>query len=430
PLFWSDRTPMLGEQQPGIAYYHSPDNSYLPLLDSTEGGQGEAARIVAAGFRVIKVYTTTEANILELERVSQRIYDQYGLRTVAIFSPQINGAIVASQPRALWDAVNFYVEHLGRHPWIGIQLGNEDHYYLRGELLAGDNGIPMTKAEYYGRYDQIAGAIRARLRLTARIPEADKPILLGQGVRVGHADNWRQEFDEVIGFVRGMRNIQGLAVNAYLDPPELYGPALQYLRQQTGLTVVVGEFGKSRRNLNPALQQNYNQAAWTAIRESMRAGHTAGAVLFSWSDKVPGDEAAGSTANFRLYDREFGIRYEGPSGSPVYYDQRVSVPQVIAPERYNTTDEMFWQAVHSPQVNKAYLVWYTQQLQGRAAEQQREKTAMIQSLAAERRGMTDDQINHYHALNFMGEALYQLAVVALYEGNVAELERLYDQLYV
>ena len=427
PLRWGDRSVMLGEQQPGIAYYHSPTNTYVNLLDETEGGQGEAARIAAAGFRVIKVYTTDRDNILELERVSQRIFEQYGLRTIAILSPQINGTILDTSQRTLWDTVNFYVDHLGKHPWIGIQLGNEDHYYLRGELLAGDGGIPLTKAVYYARYDQIAGAIRARLRQTAEFTERDKPILLGQGVRIGHRDGWRQELDETVGFVRGMNNITGLAVNAYFEPAPLYGPALQYLRQQTGMTVVVGEFGRSRRHLTPALQQTFNQQAWSAIREAMRGGHAAGGILFSWTDKVAGDEAAGASANFRLYDREFGIGYDGTSA---YYEQTVAPVSTIPRDQFNTSDDMFWRAVHNPRLNRDYLVWYTQSLQGRAAEQQREKTELIRRAAAAGRLLTDDEVNHFHDLNFVGEGLYQLAVTALYDGNIDEVERLYDQLYV
>ncbi len=429
-LRWSDGTRMLGEEQPGIAYYHSPSNTYLPLLDESEGGQGEAARIFGAGFRVVKVYTTTRENMEELERVSQRIYEQYGLRTIAVFSPQINGALVADNPDVLQTAIADYVQLLGRHPWIGIQLGNEDHYYLRGELLAGDNGIPMTKDQYYRRYDEIAGQIRTRLVAAAPGAEAAKPILLGQGVRIGHRDDWREQLDETINFVRGMQNISGLAVNAYLEPAESYGTVLTYLRQQTGMTIVVGEFGRSRRNLSPALQQTFNQRSWEAVLQAIRSGHAAGGILFAWSDKVPGDEAEGATENFRLYDREFGIRYQGGINAPTYFEQRVVAPVAIPREQYNTLDGQFWRGVQFPRLNRNFLIWYTQQMQGIAARQQREKTALIESAAAEDRLLTDDEVNQFHALNFMGEGLYHLAVLAIYEGNINEVERIYDQMYV
>ncbi len=428
PLQWPDGSTMLGPERPGITYYNSPSHSFIPLLDIAEGGQGEAARMVAAGFRLIKVYTTGFQNIEEFERVSRRLHEQYGLKFVAVFSPQINGSILRSD--AVLDRyIDQYMDHLGRHPWISIQLGNEDHQYLRGELLApGSTGIPMTLEQYYARYDQIALRMQQRYAQLNPSETTPKPILLGQAIRIGKDDNWLASLEQTTQYVRQMRHISGLAINAYLDPPELYGPVLQYLHERTGMPIVVSEFGRSRVNITADRQLQYNQLAWRQMQASMRAGHASGAILFAWGDKARGDEAAGFSAAHQVYDREFGIRQS--VGNGLYFDQTPAQNNVIARSDYSTGDETFWRALGDPRANRDFLVWYSQQLQGPAAEQQRTKTIAIRQAEIRQTTLSDREINSYHALNFMGEALYQLAVIALYDGNLDELERIYDQMYV
>lgn len=430
-LFWVDGSQMLGEQNPGIVYYNSPSNSYLALLDPEDGrgGQGEAARIKAAGFNVVKVYTTDLTNMRELEFVSRIVYRKYGLRFMAVFSPQINGSLINENEQVVERYLNYYVQHLARHPWVSIQLGNEDHYYLNGELLApGQSGIPMTLEEYYQRYDQIAASIKSQLARLANEQQRNKPILLGQGIRIGQDSDWRQRLDRSIAFINAMENIDGVTINAYMDPPELYGPVTQYISEGVRLPVVVGELGKSSLNIGADQQLQYNQRAWAVLQESMRQGHAAGAVLFAWNDKVEGDEAPGFSATFQAYDRKFGI--QNSLIDQPYFTQPAPHTIRIQQSEYNTSDNLFWRAVANPRLNRDFLVWYSQQLQENASRQQQTKTAVISELNPQGIIMTDDQINSYHDLNFMGEALYQLAVIALYDGDYNELERLYDQMYV
>ena len=121
---------MLGEKEPGIAYYPQ-SHGYSELLDIGKGGLGDAGKIAAAGFKVIRVYVGTVEEMQDLEHISWEIFKKYDLRTEAIFFPFLR-SLINQQPLPLNLLVTEFIEHLGKYPWVMIQIGNEDNDYLKG----------------------------------------------------------------------------------------------------------------------------------------------------------------------------------------------------------------------------------------------------------------------------------------------------------
>ncbi|MFZ2937958.1 MAG: hypothetical protein WA066_04550, partial [Candidatus Omnitrophota bacterium] len=230
-LFYPDGTVMLGEHEPGIAYNPRTDN-YKYLLDKEDGGYGDAKKIANAGFKVIRVYLSSLEKMKELELISKRIYDQYNLKTKVIFSPYYLNVIDKQNDTALYDVIDEFVEHLAVHPWILIQVGNEDHYYLAGGIYAENGkGIPLIKREYYEYYDKVARLLKAKIEKKISRKGWHKPILLGQGIHL-NSERWKEELEENIKFIKEMKNIDGLVINAYLNPPQFYKVLTKYLSER------------------------------------------------------------------------------------------------------------------------------------------------------------------------------------------------------
>ncbi|GEM_PF-2525735 len=397
--------PMLGEK-PAVAYYPDTVNAkiktlgYRQLLDEDEKGAGHARAIAKAGFGTIKIYLSSKDDLASLEEVSRKIFEKHGLRTVVVFSPQIMDLPLNSPALAL--KTKQFIEKLAVHPWIIVQLGNEDNYYLRGEKLGIQGGVVMTKAEYFQAYDALAASIKQGLR--ARNVK-DKVIWLGHGVDP-LSDGWEEDMQ----LIRKMKNIDGLMANLYLEQAFVYSAVIKAIRQKLNIPVAIGEFGWSRQNSSEETQRLVNSAIWNSIRESVRRGEAAGGVVFAWADKALGEEAPGSPEAFKAFDRKFGIG-QGLRGA--YFRDLKEFKRELGLN--DLTDQNFWgaatQLAANPEQTKAFLKRFIEARRTAALAEAKEKEKKLAE--APNRQLTDKQILSYGNLNFVGAAYYYLAMQAL-----------------
>jgi|GEM_PF-6779013 len=421
PLRWSDGNVMLGEHEPGVAYSKDADRSYQKLLKE------DARRIAAAGFKVVKVYVSQIDDMRELELVAKGIYRNHGLKTLAVFVPPVSRSHYERNDPALNQVIDAFVTHLARYPWAGIQLGNEENLYLAGDgALAGDEWrIPMAREAYYQYYDMLAGLIKDKLPDS----EKGKPVLLGQGAPVGFDQiDWLHDVQKNFRLIEAMKHIDGVAVNLYLNSPEMYDHAVSYWSQRFGKPLVIGEFGRSRHRSGYADQHRFNRDVWTVLTHQMRENRLGGAVVFAWNDKK--EPAAGTTAAYADYDRTFGIRNPlSEQDGPYYGRSRAGEAGALLPAQYSLRDDVFWQAAGNPGINAGYFSWYAAQKMTDAKAQQNEKTAVLKQARQDGRILSDGDIQQWHDLNFAGAALYYQAVTALYNEDWPRLKVLYNTFY-
>lgn len=432
-LEWSAKTPMLGENEPGLVFYNHHPNQFRQLLDEKDGGESVGARIAAAGFKVIKVYLADHESIDELATVSRKLHRQYGLKFLTVL---LVAEFKAQRPEHMSEHSPFldrvipeFVSKLGKYPWIAIQLNNEDHFYLEHGPLAGRPlSIAMSEKEHYQYYDSIAGRIRSELKARAPKQEWNKPILFGQGLFIDFEQDWRLDLEQRLNLINQMVYIDALAINLYLQWPKMYPVVLALLSQHTDLPIVVGEFGKSRYDLSPELQFFFNNEVWWLLVKEMEAGRCKGAVLFAWDDKPAGGNTPGDYDGEKPFDRVYGIRtYLDQYRATLkkrYYQRLTRLLRPLAPSDYTVRESFFWKVSRTPERAVQYFTWYITQNEEAAAAQQAKKARML------RRGarLTAAEIKSWRALNYVGAALYFRSVVALYNDDFRSLAHSYRRL--
>jgi len=414
-LVYPDGSVMLGEKEPGIAY--NPVRTYRELLDKEDGGAGDA-KIIAENFKVIRVYAGSLQEMEELSPITRKIYDEYGLKTKVIFSPFYLNVIDKTDDTKLNHAIDRFIETLGQYPWIIIQLGNEDHYYVQGGIFTSERDhIPLTLEEYYAYYDKVAGLIKEKLQ-----GRTGKPIILGQGIHLGD-QGWQAGLEQTIGQIKRMRHIDAISINAYLGNPKMYEMLLRYLHQSLpNLPVVVGEFGWSQYLTTAEVQDKFNRETWSVIRQAIRKGEAAGGFLFAYNNK---ETAVGNSVAFEPYDKRFGVSdsLRKNTGIP-YYDVKTN-PIVVAPSD-NPAD--FWAAANNPKFNKEFFQVFISKRRDSALEEANKKRMALEKAAQTNVLLTDGEIQKWGNLNFVGAAYLYLGVTALYENDLKSLEFYYTEL--
>ena len=418
-LFYPDGSVMLGEKEPGIAYY-PVGKSFKELLDVEDGGLGDAKKI-AASFKVLRIYMWNRAQMEELEGISKKIFEQYQIKMKIIFSPYLLG-LFDKDDKTLKATVDEFVERLGQHPWILIQVGNEDHYYLKGGFLVKEGyGIRLTKKQYYAYYDKVAGLLKAKLR--EKLPDQrPKPILLGQGFALERDE---REMEEAIEGVKSTHNFDGVSVNAYLSFAQAYGPFVEYLQKRLEKPLVIGEFGWSSYNTTQEAQNTFVRQSWHVLEKEIKAGKLAGAVVFAYNNKNEGDAAEGSSEAFKPYDIKFGIKHSVQEGVP-YLSQSDAPPQV---NPAFGDDASFWKATQDFTGNREFFAAYVARNDVSAADQGKDKREALRKAASSGKPLTDEQRHRYHELNFTGAAYYYLGTAELFgDQDFSKLRTYYQAL--
>ncbi|MCP4653534.1 MAG: hypothetical protein GY858_09185 [Candidatus Omnitrophica bacterium] len=413
-LLYPDGTVMLGEREPGIAYVRE-DNGYGQLLS------GDAQKIINAGFKVIKVYLGSLDEMQEFAPIAKKIYQDYGLKTKVIFSPYFFD-IGKNEKNRLTEIVEHFVEYLGKHPWILIQLGNEENFYIKDGFLTRGKNLPDSKfaqlsyKEYFKYYDHAAGLLKISLQEKLGISGKTKPILLGLGVEK-RSDNWFKYLTRDITSVKRMKNIDGVCVNLYSSSPELYGVMLEYLSNQLKIPLVIGEFGWSRNKTSAQFQHQHNIKIWTVLRQAMSDGYCAGGFLFAYNDK-PGDLS--TLKGFAKYDHQFGITHTLNSSNRAYYAHPINDKVITDLDN----DGLFWEATKSVGKNVKYFTKYIQRHKKHATSEQHRKQYDL----TRQKELSDKHIESFKNLNLVGAALYYLGTNALYQKDWTLLEECYLQL--
>lgn len=411
-----DGSVVLGEAAPGIAYY--PDREandlspldYRQLLDTAQGGRSQAQKIYDAGFRVIKIYLTPTDDPDAIAKITQMIHQHpsHPLKTIVVYSPHVMRLFdqSAEERRIMIDRT---ASAFAKQPWVHLQLGNEDNYYRVGQKLGAADGIELSREDYFKTYDDIAGELKSAVERRGGV---NRPVLLGHGY-----DPFAPDSDRDLRLIAKMKNVDALAVNLYLDHPAFYTAALKHLsRELPNLPVIVGEFGASRLHQDPNAQISSNVSVWSGIRQGMRDGYAAGAVLFAWSDKSVGQEAPGASEAFKAYDRVFGIRDSGAAGVE-YYGQ--SPPRSGTPTATdNSSDASFWKAAGlwkiDSEASVPYFEGYLESKEPSAITQAGAMLQLLKDAAADGREPLDSEVNGLQDFHRSAAAHYYLATAALF----------------
>jgi protein-tyrosine-phosphatase len=419
-LHYPDGTVMLGENEPGICY--NALGSYRMLLDESEGGRGEARDIVRKGFKVIKVYMSSMQQMAELAQVSEKIYKQYGIKTTVIFSSRFLGLV--NDHIALDKALDEFVAKLAKYPWIIVQVGNEENFYIKNGFFVGEGQpMPFNKQQYYSYYGEVIKALKVKLRAVTPPSQKIKPILFSYGVNID-SEAMADEMVDDMEYIRSM-NPDALAVNLYVSPVQAYGLVFRYLYKELPyIPLVAGEFGRSSHNALPGQQRLTNRGVWDELRKS---GVSAGGFLFSYHEKNANDASAryydknlGRVVD-DPYDKKYGIRSDA-TVSGRYYDHG---GQGVRKPNSNVFDQAnFWLAAQEPGENMVYLENFVQARIKEARVQQSRKKQLL-----EERNKLNDQIrNSFESLNLSGAALQYMGMVYLYQGDWPRLKECVEKL--